>query len=223
MADQKISQLPETLTPLDNSILAIVDLGQSKKVTYANLVKNLPITTFVEANSAAWGGTLAAARFEINGNVGLFNTLNSTEYIVPWNTIAYQTNTSIIEADNVTNNLIIKQTGVYFLNSLYASYDLIDLNVDYLRMRLRGQIGTPITTTAGGALLYTFDEGFIKTDANGCAASRGSLMLRVDAVPYYLVVTILHSGGAAAGGTAGYPVFENSNGTLPFFTAHKLS
>ena len=168
------------------------------------------------------GCTLAGAAFAIDGNTGLFNTLNSTEYIVPWNTVSYQSDSAIIEADNVTNNMIIKQAGTYLITARYASYDLTDLT-DYLRLRLRGQLNVPITTANGGSLLETLDEGFLTTNENGKASVCGSKILRITQVPYYLVATIWHTGGSASGGTAGYPVFENSNGTLPYMIVQKLS
>ncbi len=227
MADKKISELSELIQPVNNAVLPIVNQGVTRKVTYANLVNNLPIATFVQANSASWGGTLAGAAFAIDGNVGLFNTLNNTEYIVPWNTFSYQSDSAIIEADNVTNNIIIKQTGTYLINARYSSYDLAG-STDYLRIRLRGQLNVAITTVNGGSLLETLDEGFLTTGSdpvidNGKASVVGTRILRVTQVPYYLVTTILHSGGAASGGTTAYPVFENSNGTLPYMIVQKLS
>ena len=55
MADRKISQLLEISQPANNDVLPIVNSGTTKKVTYANLTNNLPIATFVQANSASWG------------------------------------------------------------------------------------------------------------------------------------------------------------------------
>jgi hypothetical protein len=222
MADKKITELQEIGQPNSNAMFPVVDFGVTKKVSYFNLIDNLPITTFVRSNSANWGGSQSSASFIINGNIALINTLNSTEYIVQWNDIEYQTDTVIIQPDGVTKNMIIKQVGTYLIDARYASYDLISVN-NYMRIRLRGQANVPITTTSGGTLLRTLDEGLIGTDENGKATKKGTCIIRVTQVPYYLALTFLHTGGIALGGTAGYPVFENTLGTRPYFNVQKLA
>jgi hypothetical protein len=229
MADLKISQLTQVITPTVDDILPIVNSAETKRVTFGNFNSSLPITSFVSSNSALWSRSLDSAKMSINGNVGLANTLNNTEYIVNWNSLDYQTDSSVIEANITNDNMIIKQTGNYLINLRYSSYDLTN-DVDYLRIRLRGQVNVPITSTSGGTLLETIDEGFINLDStilgfdvNGRATKGGALLLRVTTVPYYLVATIFHQGGSASVGTAGFPVFENSSGTLPYFIIQKIT
>jgi hypothetical protein len=230
MADKKISQLLEISQPANTDVLPIVNTGTTKKINYINFSNSLPVTTFVRQNSASWSSgavSFPAAEFQINGSSGLFNTYNSTEYIVPWNTVSYQTNSSVIEADNVLNNMVIKQTGLYLIDVRYASYDLNTPTTATLRLTLRGQFTTPITTTIGGTLIETIGDGIVGTSLNGYAQKRGTLLLRVNTVPYYIVATFVHTGGTAAlinpTGTGAYPVFENSTGTEPYFTVIKVS
>ena len=224
MADLRISQLPEITTATSSDIFPFTQFGITKKISFRNLNNALPLYTFVRTNSAGWvgGGGGAASEFQINGNTGLFNTINGVEYIVPWNFVGEQTNSSIIEANNTLNNMIIKETGLYVISCRYSSYDLNDQNVDYLRIRLRGNQSTSITTTTGGSLIETLDEGFVNTNENGKASVKGSTILYINQVPYYLALTLLHSGGAGTGGTTAYPVFENSNGTIPYMRVAKI-
>lgn len=237
MADLKISQLNQVVTPTLNDIIPIVNSAETKRITFGNINNALPTTTFVRANSAIWTKTLASARMEINGNVGgISNTINNTEYIVNWNNLSYQTDSSVIEANITNDNMIIKETGNYLISSRYSSYDLTD-QTDSLRIRLRGQFNSPITTANGGILLETLQESFVGVDSliyginvNGRASVFGTTIVNITQVPYYLVATILHRGGSASfsppgGGiaTGAYPVFENSLGTLPYFTVQRLT
>lgn len=227
MADLRISQLPDTTTANVADVFPFTQFGITKRINFGNLNNALPLFTFVRNNSANWssgggGGTLPAAEFQINGNTGLFNTINSVEYIVPWNLVGYQTNSSVIEADDVLNNMVIKQTGFYVMSCRYSSYDLNDPNIDFLRIRLRGNPLVPITTTTGGTLIETIDEGFIRTNENGRCTAKGTTILYISQVPYYLALTFLHSGGAGTGGTTAYPVFENSHGTIPYMRVARL-
>jgi hypothetical protein len=50
MADLRISQLPELITPATSDVIPIVNSGSTKKVT----LQNLPVSTFVSSNSATW-------------------------------------------------------------------------------------------------------------------------------------------------------------------------
>jgi hypothetical protein len=231
MADLKISQLQDTTTASTSDVFPFTQFGITKKINFGNLNNALPLYTFVRSNSASWlgsgGGLVDSAEFQINGSSGLFNTYNSTEYIVPWNAVSYQTNSSVIEADNTLNNMIIKQTGLYLIDIRYASYDLNTPTTATLRLTLRGQFTIPITTTVGGSLIETIGDGIVGTSLNGYAQKRGTLLLRVNTVPYYIVATFVHTGGTAAlinpTGTGAYPVFENSTGTEPYFTVIKVS
>jgi hypothetical protein len=226
MADLKISQLPDTTTANVADVFPFTQFGITKKINFGNLNNALPLYTFVRSNSASWlgggGGIVDSAEFQINGNTGLFNTLNGVEYIVPWNFVGYQTDSSAIEADDILNNMVIKRTGFYIMSCRYSSYDLNDPNVDYLRIRLRGNPLNPITTISGGSLIETIDEGFIRTNENGRCTAKGTTILYISQVPYYLALTFLHSGGAGTGGTTAYPVFENSQGTIPYMRVARL-
>ena len=226
MADLKISQLLETTGGNINDVFPLTQAGLTKKINFGNLNNSLPLYTFVRNNSASWlgggGGIVDSAEFQINGNTGLFNTLNGVEYIVPWNFVGYQTDSSAIEADDVLNNMVIKRTGFYIMTCRYSSYDLNTPNIDYLRLRLRGNSLNPITTISGGSLIETVDEGFIRTDQNGRSSVKGSTVLYITQVPYYLALTFLHSGGSGEGGTTAFPVFENSTGTIPYMRVSRL-
>lgn len=226
MADLKISQLPDTITANVADVFPFTQFGISKKINFGNLNNALPLYTFVKNNSASWvgggGGTVDAAEFQINGNTGLFNSLNAVEYIVPWNFVGYQTNSSVIEADDVLNNMVIKQTGFYVMSCRYSSYDLNDQNVDYLRIRLRGNLIVPITTSTGGSLIETIDDGYIRTNENGRSSAKGTTILYISQVPYYLALTFFHTGGIGTGGTTAYPVFENGVGTIPYMRVARL-
>jgi hypothetical protein len=165
----------------------------------------------------------------IFGNVGIDNTLNITDYIVAWNNVEFQTNADVIQAELTNKNMIIKETGNYLISARYSSYDLTN-QTDSMRIRVRGQFNVPITSTGGGVLIETLQESFIgldstiyATDINGRATAHGTIVLRITQVPYYLAITMLHRGGAAIGGTAGYPVFENSLGSLPYFFVQRLT
>jgi hypothetical protein len=229
MADLRISQLNQVVTPTLNDIFPVVNSAETKRITFGNINNSLPTTTFVRANSGIWNKTLDSARMEINGNVGIGNTLNNVEYIVNWNSLTYQTNSGVIEADITNDNMIIKETGNYLVSARYSSYDLTD-DTDSLRIRIRGAFNSPITTISSGILLETLQESFINMDSgifgtnvNGRASVCGTVVLRITQVPYYLAATILHRGGSAIGGTTGYPVFENSLGSQPYFTIQRLT
>jgi hypothetical protein len=227
MADLRISQLPEITTATSSDIFPFTQFGITKRISFGNLNNALPLYTFVRSNSSGWGVGGDSAEFQINGSAGLFNTYNGVEYIVPWNAVNYQTNSSVIEADNILNNMIIKQTGLYLIDVRYSSYDLNNPTVATLRLTLRGNVSTPITTTVGGSLIETIGDGIVGTSVNGYAQKRGSLLLRVNTVPYYIVATFLHTNGTAVltnpAGFGAYPVFENSTGTEPYFTVIKIS
>lgn len=227
MADLKISQLPDTTTANVADVFPFTQFGITKKINFGNLNNALPLYTFVRSNSSAWGVGGDSAEFQINGSGGLFNTYNGVEYIIPWNVVSYQTNSSVIEADNILNNMVIKQTGLYLMDIRYASYDLNNPTVATLRVTLRGQFSTPITTTLGGSLIETIGDGIVGTSVNGYAQKRGTLLLRVNTVPYYIAATFLHTNGTAVltnpAGLGAYPVFENSTGTEPYFTVIKVS
>jgi hypothetical protein len=227
MADKKISQLLEISQPANTDVLPIVNNGTTKKINYINFSNGLPVTTFVRQNSASWSSgavSFPAAEMEITSNAGLVNTYNSVE----WNAVTLQTNTNIIEADATLNNMILKQTGRYLIDIRYASYDLNNPTGATLRLRLRGQQSTPITTTVGGTLIDTIGDGIVGTSNNAAAQRRGTFILDVNAVPYYIVATFFHTGGTAVittptPGTGGFPVFENSYGTRPYFHVIKIS
>lgn len=147
----------------------------------------------------------------IEGTAGLFNTFNSTDYIVPWNNLLVQ-NTNVITVNLVNKNIFISEPGIYNFDVRYSSYDLVQASC-FLRTQLRAST-SPIAAATGGALLASLNQGFVSTTGNGQAFGQTNTKILVTE-PTYFVITFLHTNGTGTGGT-GYPVFNNSLGTQPY-------
>lgn len=168
-------------------------------------------------------------RYWINSTDGQINYFNGVDYITRWNSSFFPDN-DYIDRGNLpdTNpyNIRIRKTGLYLFEARYTSYDLQDYTStgDSLRFRLRGQIGNPINSTNAGALLHTFQDGFINNTYNGGAYKQGTYLLRVTSnmLPYFIVTVHYALGGSATGGTSTYPVFDNNNGLEPYINVVRI-
>jgi len=163
-------------------------------------------------------------RFYIEGTNGLFNMLNNTEHIIPWNQEIQQFD-DIIEPRLSNKNILIKKTGRYHVKVRFACFDMQDTS-DYLRIRLRGQNGSPITTVNGGIFLTTLAWRFV----GGASINNGEMYVEGETVidvgtlsgEYYIVATVYGVGGNAGGGTYYYPVFTSSLGLTPYMEVTKI-
>lgn len=164
---------------------------------------------------------LESAQIAITSNSGLFNTNNSTEYIIPFNEMTDDNSPSIIP--NLTNkNIQITKAGLYQIDVCYSSYDLLSSSGAFLRISLRSS-SSPITSSSGGNLVTRINLGNITTNINGEAFMRGSYVLSHPTdTSLYLAATMLHSNASGFGGT-GYPVSGNLFGNIPLFRVTKLS
>jgi hypothetical protein len=184
-------------------------------------------STTVQTNSASWSfvPTVTGSSVEllVTDDFGqLFNSNNSTEYIVPWTFKNFETDVSVVEGDLTNKNIIIKQPGTYLVETRYCSYDLNDPSSHTLRVRLRGDTST-INSAGGGSLLTTIGVGRINTTDGGFAHCQGSKILRVTTVPYYLAVTFFHTGAFGGDGNQGFPVFNNNDGLQSYFLVKQIN
>jgi hypothetical protein len=166
------------------------------------------------------------ARYWINSQDQQISLANFVEYITRWNR-NYLQNVDYVDLGNLATerpyNFRIRKTGIYLIEARYTSYDLTDFS-DTLRLRLRGQVGSPIANSGAGQLLHTFQDGFIDNTYNGGAYKQGSYILRVtpDMLPYFIITTNFATGGSSQGNTSTYPVFDNNNGLEPYFSIVRL-
>jgi len=195
MADKKISSLDEIQLPANNSVLPIVDFGVTKKVTYANLIKNLPIATFVEANSANWGGVLSYAQFNYQGPYSggaLYtgdNLINNTDNYLPWDATVSNTDTStfqLVNPDSPNARIWIKRTGYYEVVTRLIYFDCYNNNVSvYLDSN---------TASTGGTWnrLATLNRNWFPTVTPNPPASTliGSVTITINSVNTYISVAV---------------------------------
>lgn len=181
-----------------------------------------PVSTII-TNIDRLNPTYTSMLITINSNTGLFNTNNATTYIVPWNSIEWQTNGAIISGSTVNDNIVINQTGIYKIAGRYASYDMFSGN-NTLTVRVWFSNAGNITTAGAGTILTTLGDGWTGTTANGASQKQGEYVFRVTTVPFYMVMTFSHTGATGGGfGVQGFPVFENaSQGTQPYWYIERL-
>lgn len=180
-----------------------------------------PVSTVI-TNIDRLNPTHSSILMTINSSTGLFNTNNGTSYIVPWNSIEWQTNGAIISGSVVNDNIVINQTGIYRLAVRYASYDMYSGN-NTLTLGVFFSVGGLITV-AGGTRLATIGDGWTGTTTNGAAQKQGEYTFRVTSVPFYMVAVFSHTGATGGGfGVQGFPVFENtSQGTQPYWYVERI-
>jgi hypothetical protein len=129
MADSKISNLPNLVTPLVSDVLPIVNSGVAKKVSVQNLgnVISTPqgasAYTTVNANSASWVSP-AAAFFATQGGAVITQDVDTT---LNFDRTYYNTDTNVFELVNPgtsTARVQIKTPGVYRFTAHVHSYDI---------------------------------------------------------------------------------------------------
>ena len=224
MADSKISNLPAVITPSGTDVLPIVNGGLTKKITVNNLLAGasaitLPIVRLLNVNN-----TNQASFYGGGGD-----TTNSIDYVTYLNTKDYETDSSVLEGNLTNKNVIIKSTGRYEIFSSINFYNIITAS-GFLRLRIYGST-SPISPGSGtgqylggGTLLQTIDQGPTFVAVSGECGKRGSFILNVTSVPYYIVSVFLHSGGSGNPGLNGaYLSGNNSTGYQPELLVRKLT
>lgn len=192
---------------------------------YQNLTANWEsVYNNVNALSGEWEHP--SIKVYINGDTNLFNMLNSTEYIIPFNGgESYDTEYFGYNSDN--RNIIIKKSGRYRIKVRFAAYDMQDAS-DYLRIRLRSSFIGLITDVNSGTLLTTLSWKF----AGGTLGVNGEMFVEGETylnntlpsgTDLYIAATVLGAGGSGDGGTTFYPVFDNALGLQPFMEVEKIN
>ena len=131
----------------------------------------------------------------IDGTSGLFNTNNNTEYVMPWNTLVHNTDTSVIQSPGNNNVLIIpgvtSGAGEWYLFEMrYTSFDITNPDA-FMRISIRDS-SSPILSPGGGTLRRVLAQGYTGTTVSGEASMQGSCVLNVTAQTYF-VFTFLHT------------------------------
>lgn len=132
MADLKISQLPEISVLANTDTLPVVNSGTTSRATVNTISNSLPLTTFVRANSANWGGILSYAQFNYQGPYSggaLYtgdNLINNTDNYLPWDTTAVNTDSNtfeLVNPDSANSRIWVKQGGYYEVVSRVIYFD----------------------------------------------------------------------------------------------------
>lgn len=178
-----------------------------------------PVSTVI-TNIDRLNPSYASILMTISTSTDLFNTTNSVLYRVPWNLIEWQTNGAVISGSVVNDNIVINQTGIYRVAVRYASYDMFSGN-NTLTVRVWFS-NSGIIGAGAGTILTTIGDGWTGTTANGLSQKHGEYVFRVLTVPFWMNVTFLHTGATGGGGNAGFPVFNNNDGTQPFWYVERL-
>jgi hypothetical protein len=157
MADLKISQLPEVVSPITGDILPIVNSSETKKVTIANLNNSLPIDTFTRSASANWQSTFTTIQ-SISGKIGThiplsFSNLNNFD----------------IPGDGQVRNLgdLVGMTVIFhpntdFMRGVVIAEDATNWYFD-IQLNLPAQYGGTAIDT-GINLDYSSNNGSLNTD-----------------------------------------------------------
>jgi len=224
MADSKISNLPVVSSPNGTDVLPIVSGGITKKITVNNLlagasVITLPIVRLLNVNNTG--------QSTFYGGGG--DTTNSIDYVTFLNTKDYETDSSVLEGNLSNMNVIIKSTGRY---EIFSSINFFNISTasGFLRLRIYGST-SPISPDGGtgqylggNTLLQTIDQGPTFVAVSGECGKRGSFILNVTSVPYYIISVFLHSGGSGApAGNGAYLSGNNNTGYQPELLVRKLT
>jgi hypothetical protein len=180
-------------------------------------------TSTVNTNSGSWNRATSAAvvRMVIQGTAGLTNTNNSTDTIIPFNTLQVMTDSNVISASTANENVLIQEPGLYHFSARYASFDMTN-GSNFMRVQLRSSTSGVITNAAGGTLLRAVEQGAIGTGGNGEATKQGSDFIYITTAPTWIVATFLHSGATGGNGSQGFPVNDNTLGNQPQLTIMKV-
>lgn len=171
--------------------------------------------------------------YYINNNIGLGNTSNGPENVIPWNTFRFENANypsgdpgprmiSPVFNNSVVTNFLTTQAGLYNVEIRYASYDMTNAT-NFMRIRLykaNTQLNTGSFLFIPQNLIGTVDQGFIGTTGNGEASKQGSLTFRWFPNEY-LAATVMHV-GAQGINPAGYPVYNNDLGVQPYIIIKKV-
>jgi hypothetical protein len=171
--------------------------------------------------------------YYINNNIGLSNTANGPENVIPWNTFRFENANypsgdpgprmiSPVFTNSVATNFLTTQAGLYNVEIRYASYDMTNAT-NFMRIRLykaNTQLNTGSFLFIPQNLIGTVDQGFIGTTGNGEASKQGSLTFRWFPNEY-LAATVMHV-GAQGINPAGYPVYNNDLGVQPYIIIKKV-
>jgi hypothetical protein len=155
-------------------------------------------------------GENSVVKININGTSGLSNTLNSVDFLAPFNNVAYNEATGVYTPTG--SKVRINVEGYYLVHGRYASYDMTDAT-DFMRLA----VTTSTLSNDLGTKLEYLDQGYIGTAGNGEATKQGSGIFKFN-VGDYVGIVVLHSGAAPSG----YPVSDNTFFNQPYLQITKL-
>ena len=168
------------------------------------------------AQLAAQLALTPSCKIIINGTGGLSNTQNGVDFLVLYNTIAW--NESLNDFTPTGSKIRINTPGKYLVLARYSSYDMTAPLTDFMRI---GVTKSNSSTNIGNKIEY-LDQGFIQTSFNGEATKAGSGVFEF--IPGDFVgIVALHTGATGGSGNEGYPVFDNTFYNQPHLEIVKLS
>jgi hypothetical protein len=172
-------------------------------ITYQDLAAQLALTQ--------------SCKIIINGTGGLSNTQNGVDFLVLYNTIAW--NESLNDFTPTGSKIRINTPGKYLVLARYSSYDMTAPLTDFMRI---GVTKSNFSTNIGNKIEY-LDQGVIQTGINGEATKAGSGVFEF--IPGDFVGIVAFHTGATGGpfGNDGYPVFDNTFYNQPHLEIVKLS
>jgi hypothetical protein len=171
-------------------------------ITYQDLAAQLALTQ--------------SCKIIINGTGGLSNTQNGVDFLVLYNTIAW--NESLNDFTPTGSKIRINTPGKYLVLARYSSYDMTAPLTDFMRI---GVTKSNSSTNIGNKIEY-LDQGVIQTSSNGEATKAGSGVFEF--IPGDFVgIVAFHTGATGGAGNEGYPVFVNTFYNQPHLEIVKLS
>jgi hypothetical protein len=195
MADLRISQLTEVTAPIVTDVLPIVNANETKRISVNSLNQALPTTTFVQSNSANWGGILSFARFDYAGPFSggpLYtgdNLINNTDNYIPWDSTGINTDSNtfeLVNPDSANARIWIKRTGFYQISTRMIYFDCYNNSITV-------HLDSNTASTGGGwGRLATISRDWWPTVTPNPPAITmvGSVVVGIASVPRYISVAI---------------------------------
>jgi len=187
------------------------DAGGSSGTNGAVLVSNGG-----SGNGITWRPQQPGCQIKITGTAGLTNTNNSTDFLVPYNTVVVNDSTGIfnpIVTGGFGNQGAIQvlQDGRYEFFARYSSFDLLQTGLPTLDGNKFFRITAATDTVSGGVgtKQCILQDLVVATSGNGEANVTGGGFMDLSAGDYFKIIGF-HNGATGGNGSQGFPVSSNA-------------
>ena len=155
-------------------------------------------------------------QIKIVGTAGLSNTNNSTDFLVPYNTVIVNDDATIfnpVVTGGFGNQGAIQvlQDGRYEFFARYSSFDLVQPSlptVDGTKF-FRITAATDVAAPGVGTKQCILQDLIVATSTNGEANVTGGGFMDLNAGDYFKIIGF-HTGATGGTGTQGFPVSSNA-------------